>query len=402
MRDFGHPGMTLEDFVRHQDAVAAGLMQSEVAALRLYTGPAFKPINTALRAKQGAEWRTTISCCFSAILKLSFLSKPARVYRGVRETEKVLPPSFLDGDFAGGVELAFTSTTLDPCVAIDYSGGLFESGSLFVIDFDLTSRGASVGFLSQYPQEEELIFPPCTGLSCAGYSVRGAKRLILLRPTVSTERPDTSEIVDTQYVPGTRAAVARMSAMLAEGGSADPPDAASMAAWDLSRKNLSFKEAQYDLALLMGRAQEFVPSLTSLELSDTQLGNEGIAVIASGLRASTQLQHLSVARCAIGLPGATDLAEALRVNGTLTSLDLRGCDVDEPPGVDEATRTAAAAIGQDIAEVREHASLRVIGEALLANPSSAVAYVVCDMVRLSPRRLRRATHCRRPHPSHPR
>ena len=35
-------------------------------------------------------------------------------------------------------------------VAIDYSGGAFTSGSLFVIDFDLTSRAASVKWLSQY------------------------------------------------------------------------------------------------------------------------------------------------------------------------------------------------------------------------------------------------------------
>ena len=38
------------------------------------------------------------------MLKLSFLSKPARVYRGVKETDLELPPRFLkveEGKFAG-------------------------------------------------------------------------------------------------------------------------------------------------------------------------------------------------------------------------------------------------------------------------------------------------------------
>ena len=103
------------------------------------------------------EWATTISCIYSGVLKLSFLSKPARVYRGVRETDLELPPHFLeveDGKFAGGVERAFMSTTKNPAVALDYSGGVAAKGSIFCIDFDMSSRGAAVQWLSQYPHEE--------------------------------------------------------------------------------------------------------------------------------------------------------------------------------------------------------------------------------------------------------
>ena len=104
------------------------------------------------------EWATTISCIYSGVLKLSFLSKPARVYRGVRETDLELPPHFLeveDGKFAGGVERAFMSTTKNPAVALDYSGGVAAKGSIFCIDFDMSSRGAAVQWLSQYPHEED-------------------------------------------------------------------------------------------------------------------------------------------------------------------------------------------------------------------------------------------------------
>ena len=80
VRDAGHAGMSLQDFVNHPTAVAAGMNTAEVAALRLYPGPAYQPVNNSLRRKDGTAWRTTISMMFSAVLKLSQLAKPARVY----------------------------------------------------------------------------------------------------------------------------------------------------------------------------------------------------------------------------------------------------------------------------------------------------------------------------------
>ena len=383
VRDDGHAGMRLEDFARLEKAIDAELTIPEVAALRLYTGPAYAPINSSLRARGGSEWRTTISLLYSGVLKLSTLSAPARVYRGVREVETVLPPSFLDGAFAGGVELAFMSTTLDPCVAIDYSGGAFTAGSLFVIDFDMASRGAAINWLSQYPAEEELLFPPCTGLSCTGYSVRGAKRLICLKPSVSTKRPDTDELVNTKYVPGTNAALERLASLLGgklarEGREKAREMAAQLAVWSLAQKNLSYLEAQKDLALLLGRAQHALPNLKNLELSHAQLGDAGLVVVAESIAANKQLEHLGVANNDIGLQGATALAAALAVNTTLTSIDVRGCDADEISTIDDSTRNAMAVAGQALTEVKEQACLRVLGEAVLSNPHSALGYGLCD------------------------
>ena len=109
VRDHGHAGMRLADFAAHEMAVAAELTLAEVAALRLYSGPMFAPMNYALRTENIKDWATTISCCYSAVLKapplgcckclrvaltaapclwqLSFCSQPARVYRGVRESD---------------------------------------------------------------------------------------------------------------------------------------------------------------------------------------------------------------------------------------------------------------------------------------------------------------------------
>ena len=118
--------MTLESFCEHNMAREAQLTRSEVAAIRLYSGPMFAPINYALRTERIDDWATTIACCYSGVLKLSFISQPGRVYRGVREDAMRLPPEFLsreEGKFAGGVERAFMSTTRSPAVALDYSGG---------------------------------------------------------------------------------------------------------------------------------------------------------------------------------------------------------------------------------------------------------------------------------------
>ena len=44
---------------------------------------------------------------------------------------------------------AFMSTTKSPAVALDYAGGGAAKGSIFAIDFDMSSRGAAVQCLSQ-------------------------------------------------------------------------------------------------------------------------------------------------------------------------------------------------------------------------------------------------------------
>ena len=254
VRDHGHSGMTLSSFCEHAMAKAAQLSPAEVAALRLYSGPMFAPMNYALRTEQIADWATTIGCCYSAVLKLSFQSQPARVYRGVQETDLQLPAEFLrcsEGKFAGGVERAFMSTTKRAAVALDYSGGGATPGSIFVIDFGMSSRGASIQWVSQYPHEEELLFPPCTGLASVGFSQHGVKRCIRVEAQVSTARLDTREVTTAYSVPGMAAKMPRFAEQLGEllrGVSAKMPwfaeqlgvgvDEMSQESWNLDNKPL--------------------------------------------------------------------------------------------------------------------------------------------------------------------
>ena len=194
IRDQGHAGWTLKRFCEEPEAKEAELNPAEVAALRLYTGPMYQPINAALRKRSVSDWATTISFCYSAVLKLSRLTSKdrfPRVYRGIDESELKLPPSFLDGDFLGyGIERAFMSTSAKESVALQYSGGPGVEGAIFVIDFAIGARGAAVQWLSQYPHEQELLFPPCTALTCVDHHSREKKRCILVSAQVSTNRND--------------------------------------------------------------------------------------------------------------------------------------------------------------------------------------------------------------------
>ena len=67
-------------------------------------------------------------------------------------------------DFQGGIELGMLSTTTDKAVAIRYSGAREKRAIVLEIEAGRIDLGASLGFLSQYPQEEEFLMPPLTCL----------------------------------------------------------------------------------------------------------------------------------------------------------------------------------------------------------------------------------------------
>ena len=327
VRDHGHAGMTLQDFCDDPRAMAADLTLAEVAALRLYSGPAFRALNYACRMLQVEPWATTIACCFSGILKLSFLSQPTRVYRGVREADMKLPPDFLgvgDGKFAGGIERSFMSTTSNPGVALDYSGGALTEGTILVIDFDMTSRGADISFLSQYPHEAELLFPPCTGLTCYDVSQRGNKRCVMVAAHVSTARPNTAEVETPHYVPGSSQALAWAAACL----HLSPDDVASKTELDMSNNN--FEAHTHKLALLVGRSHNMVSGLSVLALNSCQLGSAGMTTISQAM-ASGYLVSLHAADNLIRAAGTKALADVLALDKSLTVLTIHTneiCDFD--------------------------------------------------------------------------
>lgn len=162
----------------HAEAKEAGLIEAEVTALLLYTGPMFRKYNAVLRqfpeqdvlSLKGNKYATTLHCIVSGVIKLSRnMSMPEGrvVYRGLGGRD--VPDKFKRPDkhgVRGGVEYGLMSTTLDKSVALQYAGGSDDGGlaTIFEIGLSAVSRGASLGWLSQFAHEEEILMPPLSFL----------------------------------------------------------------------------------------------------------------------------------------------------------------------------------------------------------------------------------------------
>eukprot|EP00298_Acanthocystis_sp_HF-20_P018268 c21929_g2_i1.p1 GENE.c21929_g2_i1~~c21929_g2_i1.p1 ORF type:complete len:546 (+),score=191.20 c21929_g2_i1:25-1638(+) len=169
------------------------LSEEEIGCLRLYTGPMFKKYNDLLRklgkesvqkldskaatdeTKQKSAFCTTIHLISSGLIKLSKIQPAFTLYRGISKLK--FPERFWKADkynVKGGVEFGFTSCTTNREVALEYS-----SGYLFELSTGMVTRGASISWLSFYPEEREVCLPPCTALEVTDHSRFEGKNVIV-------------------------------------------------------------------------------------------------------------------------------------------------------------------------------------------------------------------------------
>ena len=186
------------------------LSMQEFQAARLYTGPMYMKYNAVLRGlgEEGlpkvqkkvlfeemkrlcgdSRYVTTLHCISSAIVKLSRLAKPQTVYRGL--AGRVLPSEFWLGQGHGGVDFAVLSTTADHEVAMEYAKAKEKEAASCVMEvkMGMIDRGADLSWLSQYPHEREITFPPYTGLEVLGTRVEGSVLVVELRLNVNLMSP---------------------------------------------------------------------------------------------------------------------------------------------------------------------------------------------------------------------
>jgi len=192
IRDQGRPsGTRLKDFTSHKKAVLAGLKEEEVVAMRLYTTVAYSFMNNPLRdserSARGEPCLLPVATYFAeqGIKKLRKLNAPDSVrqlsggdvidsgehgnggkgvtlWRGMRSV--TLTDAFR---VDGGTELAFMSTTGSLEVAVRYS--LSGSSLLFKIKASgFMVIGAEMQWLSAFPAEQEVLYPPLTYLKPTG------------------------------------------------------------------------------------------------------------------------------------------------------------------------------------------------------------------------------------------
>ena len=174
-RDHSRNGERLGDFCRLPESQTSRLEMANVLALRLYTTAAYKVLNGPFRDTQHTqphEFPVTIAFLREAIGKLRAVGAQedaARerahtkldLWRGLRDTD--VPESFLQ---RGGTELSPMSTTRSLEVALQYTGATDGKHCLlFKLHTEsFMQRGASISFLSAFPAEEEVLYPPLTFL----------------------------------------------------------------------------------------------------------------------------------------------------------------------------------------------------------------------------------------------
>ena len=144
----------------------------------------------------GNRYTTSLHVINSAVVKLGKLQSAQKVYRGV--SGGMLPAEFWeasDANVRGGCEFGFLSTTLEKEVASNYAASSGKAGILFEMQMGMIDRGASLGWLSQYPEEAEILFAPLSGLEVMGTRVQGAVLVVEVRLSINLNNATIEEVV---------------------------------------------------------------------------------------------------------------------------------------------------------------------------------------------------------------
>jgi hypothetical protein len=165
VRDKGHAKMTLDGFCAKREA--DGLKKAHVLALRLYTSNSYVRINNPLRwGPKPHPFPATTYYVASALKQL----RKAHAKAGIKQRFfwRGLDNMGANEDFFayGGTEMGCMSTTGDENVARDFAKVGDEPNPLLlkIESNDLMSCGADISWLSMYPAEKEVLFPPLTYL----------------------------------------------------------------------------------------------------------------------------------------------------------------------------------------------------------------------------------------------
>lgn len=171
VRDKGRRGERLADFVANPVATAHGLDEARVVALRLYTTAAYSYINSPLRKGEKHPLPCTVALIADGIKKLrakraegSGATSTLSLWRGMRNLH--VGDEFL-AERRGGTELAPCSTTTDVAVAAAYSASAESLLFKFRVG-NFMQYGAELQWLSAFPAEAEVLYPPLTYLQPTG------------------------------------------------------------------------------------------------------------------------------------------------------------------------------------------------------------------------------------------
>ena len=178
-RGHGRRLVPISELMLRPLAIQAKLIRAEVIAIVMYSGPMYVVYNAILRRfppdvyqtfEQGKNmYPTTIFVLASAVQKLSRCTRIPEgtlLFRGLGGLLD-LPDTFHQMDLygrSGYADWGFMSTTMDLDVALGYSGVRQRrpNAMVMVIEAWSVDRGACISEFSQYPQECEYLWLPCS------------------------------------------------------------------------------------------------------------------------------------------------------------------------------------------------------------------------------------------------
>ena len=311
-RDHGHEGMRLADFVHAADARRARLCEAEVLALRLVTGRLGLVLQGALITGTRAAispWATTIACVTSAIIKL-VNSRPAApptaadAFVPLDESGGKLFEGTL-ADRAGVRCQGWLCASVDPWAAREALADV--GGRALVLINSGGVHAADVGWVSQFPQQCELLLPPGTVLLPSGATNTSGSAIPPRELTGGVRCLEASVEPYAQPIPFTPpflpdAPVASIAAGLSVPGGADAATWACQLL-DISRESLHARktlrlpltlaalsvEDARKLGLLVGRAAaEICPQLDELCMrgASSALNASSLAEFVAGVAAT--------------------------------------------------------------------------------------------------------------------
>ena len=208
VRDEGHGGLVLDDFCRMPQADRAGLTTAHVLALRLYTSNSCHRVNSPLNhGVTPHPHPATTFFVHDAIAKQrnayarGDLDGPGTTtfWRGL--DNMAVTAQFLR---TGGTHTGCMSTTTDRAVAErDFARlGRVPNPLLLRIETngDQMRCGAELAWLSMYPAEAEVVFPPLTLLTPTGPRVReNGCDVVTVSPTFWRGRSSRDDARPTSY-----------------------------------------------------------------------------------------------------------------------------------------------------------------------------------------------------------
>ena len=174
--DFGNKRKRLADFVDHQHSKDSNISESNVLCARLYTCSSYKRFNNPLRqAINPHPFKMTVYYLDEGLRQLRTVeamnptefSRVRKLYRGIRG--KSIPEDKMKEE--GVVERAPMSTSADRSVAEKYARvNEEEQVPRILLEYNTKalSTGTSIKFLSVYPKEEEILYPPLTRIELEG------------------------------------------------------------------------------------------------------------------------------------------------------------------------------------------------------------------------------------------